>query len=100
MWYKLNTFLLTVDVDECSIGTPCGNGRCANLIGAYYCDCDGTGYSGLTCSGNIHFAFCFTPVSCSYTCSIVSRRRICGKAGLYRVNHGDITGIALGHAPL
>ena len=32
-------FLLVEDIDECSGGTPCGEGVCNNTYGNYTCDC-------------------------------------------------------------
>lgn len=28
------------DTDECSIGNPCGNGTCTNVIGSFECNCN------------------------------------------------------------
>lgn len=28
-----------LDTDECSIGNPCGNGTCSNVIGSFECNC-------------------------------------------------------------
>jgi uncharacterized membrane protein len=41
-------------VDECKAANPCEhNGKCTNSAGSYSCDCSGTGYSGLTCTGDV-----------------------------------------------
>uniref|UniRef100_A0A8C0UNZ1 Fibrillin 1 n=1 Tax=Cyanistes caeruleus TaxID=156563 RepID=A0A8C0UNZ1_CYACU len=30
---------LCTDTDECSIGNPCGNGTCSNVVGSFECSC-------------------------------------------------------------
>lgn len=41
------------DTDECSIGNPCGNGTCTNVVGGFECSCH-EGFepgSMMTCEG-------------------------------------------------
>lgn len=45
------------DTNECSIGNPCGNGTCTNVIGGFECACD-EGFepgSMMTCEGMRNF---------------------------------------------
>lgn len=41
------------DTDECSIGNPCGNGTCTNVIGSFECHCNDGFEPGpmMTCEG-------------------------------------------------
>lgn len=45
---------LPPDTDECSIGNPCGNGTCTNVVGGFECACDEGFEPGpmMTCEGN------------------------------------------------
>lgn len=36
----VHCFILFSDTDECSIGNPCGNGTCTNVIGSFECNCN------------------------------------------------------------
>lgn len=51
------------DTDECSVGNPCGNGTCTNVIGGFECACEEGFEPGpmMTCEGNF-FYFIFTQV--------------------------------------
>uniref|UniRef100_A0A803VCW3 Fibrillin 3 n=1 Tax=Ficedula albicollis TaxID=59894 RepID=A0A803VCW3_FICAL len=35
-----SSLLCPPDTDECSIGNPCGNGTCTNVVGGFECACD------------------------------------------------------------
>lgn len=38
--FSLNSYLTAsdlADTDECSVGNPCGNGTCKNVIGGFEC---------------------------------------------------------------
>uniref|UniRef100_A0A452GIP7 EGF-like domain-containing protein n=1 Tax=Gopherus agassizii TaxID=38772 RepID=A0A452GIP7_9SAUR len=53
------------DTDECSIGNPCGNGTCTNVVGGFECTCDEGFEPGpmMTCEGNVplgHGAQCLS----------------------------------------
>lgn len=41
------------DTDECSIGNPCGNGTCTNVVGGFECSCQEGFEPGpmMTCEG-------------------------------------------------
>lgn len=41
------------DTDECSIGNPCGNGTCTNVLGGFECSCQEGFEPGpmMTCEG-------------------------------------------------
>lgn len=41
------------DTDECSVGNPCGNGTCKNVIGGFECTCEEGFEPGpmMTCEG-------------------------------------------------
>lgn len=43
----------STDTNECSIGSPCGNGTCTNVIGGFECACDDGFEPGsmMTCEG-------------------------------------------------
>lgn len=49
----LHTLLCSPDTDECSIGNPCGNGTCTNVVGGFECACDEGFEPGpmMTCEG-------------------------------------------------
>lgn len=49
--------LLIVDIDECAVGTPCGNGTCKNIIGSFECTCEEGFEPGpmVTCEGKCDF---------------------------------------------
>lgn len=44
---------LCLDTDECSIGNPCGNGTCTNVVGGFECSCQEGFEPGpmMTCEG-------------------------------------------------
>lgn len=48
--------LSTLDTDECSIGNPCGNGNCTNVVGGFECSCQEGFEPGpmMTCEGQTH----------------------------------------------
>uniref|UniRef100_A0A8C3CXB7 Fibrillin-1 n=1 Tax=Cairina moschata TaxID=8855 RepID=A0A8C3CXB7_CAIMO len=39
LFRKSYIYSLYTDTDECSIGNPCGNGTCTNVIGSFECNC-------------------------------------------------------------
>lgn len=43
------------DTDECSIGNPCGNGTCTNVVGGFECSCQEGFEPGpmMTCEGHL-----------------------------------------------
>ena len=45
------------DTDECSIGNPCGNGTCTNVIGSFECNCNEGFEPGpmMNCEGKWYF---------------------------------------------
>lgn len=51
--------LLCTDTDECSIGNPCGNGTCTNVIGSFECNCHEGFEPGpmMNCEGNLSSTF-------------------------------------------
>lgn len=50
-------YIVLADTDECSIGNPCGNGTCTNVIGGFECNCDEGFEPGpmMTCEGESQF---------------------------------------------
>lgn len=36
----LHIHSVPVDVDECAVGNPCGNGTCTNVVGSFECNCE------------------------------------------------------------
>lgn len=46
-------FFYVLDTDECSIGNPCGNGTCTNVVGGFECSCQEGFEPGpmMTCEG-------------------------------------------------
>lgn len=36
---KVNASGSSSDTDECSVGNPCGNGTCTNVVGGFECSC-------------------------------------------------------------
>ncbi|TUO83207.1 Fibrillin-2 [Bagarius yarrelli] len=57
-----------VDIDECSVGNPCGNGTCTNVIGGFECSCDEGFEPGpmMTCEDVNE---CFqNPLLCAFRC--------------------------------
>lgn len=46
------------DTDECSVGNPCGNGTCKNVIGGFECTCEEGFEPGpmMTCEGKKYTA--------------------------------------------
>ena len=44
---------MLADTDECSVGNPCGNGTCKNVIGGFECTCEEGFEPGpmMTCEG-------------------------------------------------
>jgi fibrillin 1 len=55
--FYLHSFYLhfgsLADTDECSVGNPCGNGTCKNVIGGFECTCEEGFEPGpmMTCEG-------------------------------------------------
>lgn len=49
------------DTDECSIGNPCGNGTCTNVIGSFECNCNEGFEPGpmMNCEGKWYFSYYF-----------------------------------------
>lgn len=53
------------DTDECSIGNPCGNGTCTNVIGSFECNCNEGFEPGpmMNCEGKRYFLIISSLVS-------------------------------------
>lgn len=58
---SLCIYSLCTDTDECSIGNPCGNGTCSNVVGSFECSCDEEFEPGpmMNCEGNLSSLFFF-----------------------------------------
>uniref|UniRef100_A0A8C6VCI0 Fibrillin-2 n=1 Tax=Naja naja TaxID=35670 RepID=A0A8C6VCI0_NAJNA len=66
---QICSFLVSsADTDECSIGNPCGNGTCTNVIGGFECACDEGFEPGpmMTCEDINECAL--NPLLCAFRC--------------------------------
>ena len=53
MIHVVSVTVVNTDINECEIGSPCGNGTCTNVIGGFECACDDGFEPGpmMTCEG-------------------------------------------------
>ncbi|XP_039615423.1 fibrillin-2 isoform X1 [Polypterus senegalus] len=57
-----------VDLDECSVGNPCGNGTCSNVMGGFECNCNDGFEPGpmMTCEDINECTY--NPLLCAFRC--------------------------------
>lgn len=62
---SLCIYSLCSDTDECSIGNPCGNGTCSNVVGSFECSCHEGFEPGpmMNCEGNLSSLLFFSPLA-------------------------------------